>query len=167
MSVFNLMFIILILVVIYPLSFAGALFYNVVYSLCGLQFFGGILLIRGGIINYFTDFKKLVNNFSVMLIIVVALAGMSGLPPFFCFWCKISVAITFFNYGSWFYGGLVIGGGLVMLYFYFQNYRFMRFVKEDISKISVYTEEHLTFISFFAFFLCFLNCFSGFLIGDY
>jgi NADH:ubiquinone oxidoreductase subunit 2 (subunit N) len=59
----------------------------------------------------------------------MAFAAMSGIPPFISFWLKISIFNILLVESEFFLALLSLASGLILMFFYLQNYRFSGNIK--------------------------------------
>lgn len=102
-----------------------ALFYLMIYVIIMIHFFSILFVVKLKKIIYLTDLQDITRIPIVAGSLICALVAMSGLPPFLGFWGKFLVLFNFFVHKQYFIGIITLAGGMVLLYFYFQNYRFI------------------------------------------
>ncbi len=143
-----------------------ALLYVLLYLLLMLYLFSILFCVRGVSIVYLTDFQFLRRNSILSLCLVGSFAGMSGLPPFLGFWGKLGVVSTLLFTGEYVLSFLNLASGLVLLYFYFQNYRFLGFTYPGLLYRRIFINLDCIIIPTFLLLLIIFNVFCPFLVSD-
>lgn len=132
MSVFHSLYILAALVSVPAKGSSLALFYLYIYLFSMFQFFGMYLSLQGKKIRYLSDFQQLPRLPVVLGGAICSFAAMSGLPPFLGFWGKLVVIFSLVGNRHYTLGIVCLTGGLMVLYFYFQNYRFIGVAKSGL-----------------------------------
>lgn len=107
-------------------------FYLYIYVFNMLHFFGTYLSIKSQKFIFLTDLQQLPRIPLIMGSMSCALVAMSGLPPFLGFWGKIGVIFHLFMSREYTLGLIGLSAGLFLLYFYFQNYRFIGILQSGL-----------------------------------
>lgn len=102
----------------------SALVYAGLYGLMALHFGGLALGLRRGALQFTADLQELSAAAGLGSAAVLAMASMCGLPPFVGFWAKLAVICCAATRGAWPLAGGALACGLVLMYYYMQNYRF-------------------------------------------
>jgi NADH:ubiquinone oxidoreductase subunit 2 (subunit N) len=97
MSVFHGTFIMIGIFGSYLHGLRLALLYIFLYFFVVLEFFCSLLALNRNSFIFLTDLKKLNCQIYCLGILILAFLGMSGLPPFFCFWAKIGIVALMFS----------------------------------------------------------------------
>lgn len=125
MSVFHLLFILTSAVANFNTGLVYSSMYIFIYILLMVHLFSVLFIIRGKNISYLVDFQALTSVPSALAGLTCAVAAMSGIPPFLGFWGKVGVILGLYGENEYVLGTACLAAGLFLLYFYFQNYRFL------------------------------------------
>ena len=132
------------------------------------HFFGIYLSIRSGKLIYLTDIQQLPRSPFLMGSLICSLAAMSGLPPFLGFWGKLGVIFSLLRGQEYILGFIGLAGGLFLLYFYFQNYRFIGVIKPGLIYRPIYSSFfNWSFIVFIGGGILVNCCFAFFVMDLY
>ena len=131
-----------------------------------IHFFGVYLSIKDQKIIYLTDFQQLPRLPIFLGSITCSLVAMSGLPPFIGFWGKLGVIFSLFMHGEYALGVVSLSGGLFLLYFYFQNYRFISISQSGLLYKTLLVDYAIFFLVLLVVGGMFLNVSFSFFVID-
>ena len=154
-------------------SFLNSLFYysSFVYLIVYIYFSFYLIVLLYYISNinlwYFTDFQVFFKNNLVNLVLFNLMLGMSGIPPFLGFFSKISVISVLMLNENYFYFFIFFISGLVLSFYYIQNYRFFGYNLKSInySKDYLVLKLNFSYLNYLILFI-FFNLFSFFFFSD-
>lgn len=148
-------------------TFFNNLFYSTsfIYLMTYIFFSFNFIILLYYISNYnlwfFTDFQFFFKNNLVNLVIFNLFLGMSGIPPFLGFFSKLSIISLLIFYENYFLFFLFFISGLIISFYYIQNYRFFGYNLKSINYSKNYFLIKLNFkyLNYLLFFISF-NTFS-------
>jgi NADH-quinone oxidoreductase subunit N len=105
-------------------TFASSVAYLTLYMALVLHFMSILLVLRGRNLQFLTDLQGLSTVQGLGAGLVCVLAAMSGIPPLAGFWAKIAIISALLTHSEVALAMLALAGGLLLMYFYLQNYRF-------------------------------------------
>lgn len=105
-------------------AFASSLAYLAVYVALVVHFVCVILVLRGRSLHFLTDLQGLSTLPGLSFGFICVFAAMSGIPPLLGFWAKISIISALLTHSEVSLAVLALASGLLLMYFYLQNYRF-------------------------------------------
>ena len=154
-------------------SFLNSLFYysSFIYLIVYIYFSFYLIVLLYYISNinlwYFTDFQVFFKNNLVNLVLFNLMLGMSGIPPFLGFFSKISVVSVLMLNENYFYFFIFFISGLVLSFYYIQNYRFFGYNLKSInySKDYLVLKLNFSYLNYLILFI-FFNLFSFFFFSD-
>lgn len=109
------------------------LFYIFIYMIITISVFIVILSFKNMSLQYLSDLQILTHLPYMLFQFIVAIAAMAGLPPLLGFWAKILIVISLWNSAEYSLALHILSCGLILMYFYFQNYRFTYTVNTKIN----------------------------------
>lgn len=138
-------------------SFSLAIFYLCTYLFYTVMFFVVMFTVHGQLLWFFTDLHKIIRAQIIVAALFVFMLGVSGIPPFFGFIAKISIASLMLSNGEYFLFFLIIASGIYVSFFYIQNYRFYGTYQKRITYskpilIPRFFKHFLKIIMYFIFF---------------
>lgn len=105
-------------------SFASSLAYLVLYMVLIVHFMSIVLVLRGRGVQFLSDLQGLNTLPGIGASFICVFASMSGIPPLMGFWAKISIISSLLTHSETALAVLALASGLLLMYFYLQNYRF-------------------------------------------
>jgi NADH-quinone oxidoreductase subunit N len=102
----------------------SSLTYALLYALMNVHFVGAMLALRRPRPQFLADLQGVSALSGVGGSLVCAIAAMSGIPPLAGFWAKAAVVAALAARGDYVLASLALACGLVLMYYYMQNYRF-------------------------------------------
>lgn len=105
-------------------AFASSVAYLVLYMGLVVHFMCVVLVLRGRNLQFLTDLQGLSAVQGLSAGFICVFAAMSGIPPLLGFWAKISIISALLSHSEVALATLALAGGLLLMYFYLQNYRF-------------------------------------------
>lgn len=142
-------------------------FYLIVYISYMFFFFFILSTVLNINIWYFTDLQFIFKNSFLSTALFIFFLGLSGMPPFFGFFAKMSIISLFLLSQDYLLFFLSIVSSLFIAFFYIQNYRFYGFNLKTIN----YQKNNKplsknNYFYFLIFFFIYLNIFSILYVGD-
>ena len=166
MSVFHILFMLTNVVINFVIGNLYSYLYIHFYLLFMINLFAILFSVYGKSINYLTDLQVFTKFSTILAAVICALASMSGIPPFLGFWGKIGIILSLYSVQEYTLGSLCLISGLFLLYFYFQNYRFIGIVWAGVISMRIFIQKKYIYVVFFIYFILMLNSSISFLIGD-
>jgi NADH-quinone oxidoreductase subunit N len=105
-------------------AFASSIAYLVLYMVLVVHFMCVVLVLRGRNLQFLTDLQGLSSVPGLSAGFICVFAAMSGIPPLAGFWAKIAIISSLLSHSEVALATLALAGGLLLMYFYLQNYRF-------------------------------------------
>lgn len=124
MSVFHSTYILMGALGSFQEAFASSVAYLVLYMALVVHFMSIVLVLRGRNLQFLTDLQGLSSVQGLSAAFICVFAAMSGIPPLLGFWAKISIISALLVHSEVALATLALAGGLLLMYFYLQNYRF-------------------------------------------
>lgn len=124
MSVFHSTYILLGALGSFQNAFASSIAYLILYVTLVVHFLSIILVLRGRNLQFLTDLQGLSSLSGLSTSFICVFAAMSGIPPLMGFWAKMSIISALLTHSEVALATLALACGLLLMYFYLQNYRF-------------------------------------------
>jgi NADH-quinone oxidoreductase subunit N len=105
-------------------AFASSLAYLSIYIALVVHFVCVVLVLRGRSLQFLTDLQGLSVLPGVSFGFICVFAAMSGIPPLLGFWAKMSIISSLLSHSEVTLAVVALASGLLLMYFYLQNYRF-------------------------------------------